>query len=133
MEADTKITVNKKAHPLHPAIRAVIENLADIDAIKFIRVTPGALVASNEVFGGKNVPVTKPNHPSAIGLSLILDEGREEIQFYEITSAQKGYGSKMVEAVMDALPENWKTFVVMDWSRGFWQEMQERHSRIFLL
>jgi len=64
-------------------------------------------------------PVTKPGHPTAIGVSLIMEEDREEIQFYEITSAVKGYGSKMVEAVLNALPKKWEAIVVMDWSGGF--------------
>ena len=78
-------------------------------------------------------PVTKPGHPTAMGVSLILEEGREEIQFYEITSAIKGYGSKMVEAVLKALPKKWKVVVVMDWSDGFWKAMRRRHKRLVLL
>lgn len=79
------------------------------------------------------LPVTKPGHPTAIGVSLILEEDREEIQFYEITSAVKGYGSRMVEAVLSALPRQWKAIVVMDWSDGFWKVMRRRHRRIMLL
>ncbi len=59
-------------------------------------------------------PVAAPGHPTATGISLILEEDREEIQFYEITSALKGYGSRMVEAVLNALPKKWKAVVAMD-------------------
>ncbi len=38
------------------------------------------------------------------------------IQFFEITSAVKGYGKKMVKAVVTAIPDDWKAAVVMDWS-----------------
>lgn len=79
------------------------------------------------------LPVTKPGHPTAIGISLILEEDRGEIQFYEITSAVKGYGSRMVEAVLKALPKKWKAIVVMDWSNGFWKAMRRRHRRIVLM
>lgn len=130
---ETKITISKKVQPLHPIAQVIVDNLAGIDAIRFIRVTPSLLLASSEVHEARKMPVTKPGHPTAIGISLIIDEARAEIQFYEITSAVKGYGSKMVEAVLNALPENWKTFVVMDWSGGFWKAMQVRHRRIFLL
>jgi hypothetical protein len=78
-------------------------------------------------------PVTQVGHPIAIGVSLILEEDREEIQFYEITSAVRGYGSKMVDAVMSALPKSWKAVVIMDWSDGFWKAMRRRHRRIILM
>lgn len=78
-------------------------------------------------------PVTKPGHPTATGVSLILEEDREEVQFHEITAAVKGYGSKMVEAVLNALPRKWKAVVVMDWSDGFWKVMRRRHRRLVLL
>ena len=128
-----RISVAKKAQPLHPVVGQITENLAEVDVIRFVRVTPGFLQASSETYGAKKLPVTTPGHPTAIGVSLILEEGREEIQFYEITSAVKGYGSRMVEAVMDALPERWKAAVLMDWSGGFWQAMRRRHNRIILI
>jgi hypothetical protein len=129
----TQIAVSKSAQPLHPVTKEIAENLAWIDAIRFVRVTPGFLQASNEACGARMLPVTKPGHPTAIGVSLIMEEDREEIQLYEITSAVKGYGSKMVEAVLNALPKKWKAVVVMDWSGGFWMEMRRRHRRIVLL
>lgn len=79
------------------------------------------------------LPVSKPGDPTAIGISLITEEDREEIHFYEITSAVKGYGSRMVEAVLDALPKKWKAIVVMDWSDGFWKAMRRKHKQILLL
>ena len=129
----TEIVVSKRAQPLRPVTKEIAENLAGIDAIQFVRVTPGFLQASSEACGARMVPVTKPGHPTAIGVSLILEEDREEIHFYEITSAVKGYGSKMVEAVLNALPKKWKAVVVMDWSGGFWKAMRRRHRRIVLL
>jgi hypothetical protein len=128
-----QIVVSKRARPLHPVTKEIAETLAGIDAIRFVRITPGFLQASNEACGARMLPVTKPGHPTAIGVSLILEEDREEIQFYEIASAVKGYGSKLVEAVLNALPKKWKAVVVMDWSGGFWKEMRRRHRRIVLL
>jgi hypothetical protein len=77
--------------------------------------------------------MAKRKHPTAVGVSLILEEDQEEIQFYEITSAVKGNGSRMVEAVLSALPKPWKAIVLMDWSGGFWKTMRRRHRRIVLL
>jgi hypothetical protein len=109
------------------------EAVGGIDAIRCVKVTPGFLVASSETSGARRIPVTKPGHPTAIGVSLILEEEREEIQFYEITSAVKGYGSRMVEAVLGALPRKWKPVVAMDSSDGFWKKMRRRHRRIVLM
>jgi hypothetical protein len=127
------IAVSKRAQPLHPITKKIVENLAGVDGIRFVRVMPGFLLASSEAYGAQTLPVTNPGHPTAIGISLILEEDREEIQFYEITSTVKGCGSKMVEAVLNALPKKWKAVVVMDWSGGFWKEMRRRHRRIVLL
>jgi len=128
-----QIVVSRKAQPLHPVTKKVADNLAGIDAIRLVKVIPGFLQASSEVVGPRRMPVTKPGHPSAIGVSLIVEEDREEIQFYEITSAVKGYGSRMVEAVLHAMPKKWKAIVVMDWSDGFWKAMRRRHRRIVLM
>lgn len=132
-EGQVRVAVSKRAQPLHPVVRQIADNLARIDAIRFVRVTPGFLQASSEVAGARMLPVTTPGHPTAIAVSLILEEDREEIQFYEITSAVKGHGSRMVEAVLSALPKRWKAIVLMDWSDGFWKVMRRRHRRIMLL
>jgi hypothetical protein len=129
----TQVAVSKRAQPLHPVVKEIADNLAGIDAIRFIRVTPGFLQASSESCGVRMLPVSKPGDPTAIGISLITEEDREEIHFYEITSAVKGYGSRMVEAVLDALPKKWKAIVVMDWSDGFWKAMRRKHKQILLL
>ena len=128
-----QIVVSKKAQPLHPVTREIADNLAGIDVIRFVRVTLGFLQASSETSGARRIPITKPGHPAAIGVSLIMEEDREEIQFYEITSAVKGYGSRMVEAVLNPLPKKWKAIVLMDWSDGFWKAMRRRHRRIVLM
>ena len=133
MAEKAQIDVSKKAQPLHPVTKGIAEALGGVDAIRFVRVTPGFLQASSEASGARMLPVTKPGHPTAVGVSLILEEDREEVQFCEITSAVKGYGSRMVEAVLDALPKKWKAVVVMDWSEGFWKAMRRRHKRIVLM
>ena len=126
--AETRIVISQKAKPLHPVTKGIAENLAKINAIRMVKVTPGFLCASSEVCGARQIPVTNPEHPTAIGISLIIEEGHGEVLFYEITSAVKGYGSRMVEAVLHALPKKWKAIVVMDWSDGFWKVMRRRHS-----
>lgn len=125
--------ISTRARLLHPVTKDIVDNLAGIDVIRFVRVTPGFLQASSEASGTRMLPVTKPGHPTAVGISLILEEDREELLFYEITSAMKGYGSRMVEAILDALPKKWKAIVGMDWSDGFWKAMRRRHRRIVVM
>jgi len=128
-----EIVISHRARPLHPVITRIAENLAGIQIMRVVRVTPGFLSASSETSGARRCPVTKPGHPTAVGVSLIFDEKRKEIQFFEITSAVKGCGARMVEAVVNALPRGWKAVVVMDWSEGFWEVMRQRHRRIKFL
>ena len=61
---------------------------------------------------------------------MIIDIAYKYIQYYEITSAIPGCGGKMVDAVLKALPQDWKGVVVMDWSQGFWEKMEERHKNL---
>jgi hypothetical protein len=79
------------------------------------------------------MPVSTPGHFSAVGVHLILDFIFDGIQFFEITSTVKGYGEKMVKAVVTAIPDDWKAAVVMDYSDGFWDRMSEKYDRIVIL
>jgi hypothetical protein len=134
LESKVKITVSKKVKEIHPVVKDIVENLAELEFIHFIRVSPEYLQASNEVTEGRiKIPVTKPEHPTAIGVCLIIDIAYKDIQFYEITSAIKGCGGKMVDAALKALPKDWNGVVVMDWSHGFWDKMKEKHNNLYIL
>jgi len=132
-EERAEVVISRRARPVRPVVMRIVENLAAIEAVRIVKVTPGFLSASSETSGIRRCPVTKPGHPTAVGVSLILDEEHKAILFYEITSAVKGYGSRMVDAVMSALPKGWRAVVVMDWSGGFWKVMRQRHRRIMIL
>ena len=62
-----------------------------------------------------------------------MDFTTNTIQFFEITSAVKGYGEKMVRGVMTALPDDWEACVFMDYSERFWDRMAEKYDRIEVL
>ena len=129
-----KIKVSNKVKEIHSVVKHIIYNLAELDFIHFIRISPEYLQASNETTESRiKIPVTKPNHPTAIGVYLIIDIAYKDIQFYEITSAIKGCGGKMVHEVLKALPEDWNGIVVMDWSHGFWDKMKEKHKNLQIL
>ena len=130
----SKILVTRAARVVHPAVDAIARNLAEIDRISIVRISPGFLRASSETTGGvSGKPVTTPGHPTAIGVSLILDPDLQEVQFYEITSAVRGYGGRMVDAVLRDLPGGWTGVVLMDWSSGFWERMEGRHGNLVIM
>lgn len=108
--------------------------MAEIDIIKYITIAKDYVKASSEITTGRSkIPITKVDHPTAVGVSLILELGYNVIQFYEMNSPVKGYGSKMVDAVIGALPEDWSAVVVMDWSGGFWDKMREKYDKLVIL
>ena len=92
------------------------------------------ILASSEITEGRvKIPITKPDHPTAVGISLIIDFAYNNVQFFEINSGIKGYGRKMVDAVFKSLPENWIGVVVMDWSEGFWKKMQKNYKNLEII
>ena len=68
-----------------------------------------------------------------MGVPLLLELDYKVIQFYEMNSPVKGYGSKMVDGVIRALPEDWSAAVVMDWSGGFWEKMKRNMKIIHIM
>ena len=130
----SKIRYIQKLKPVYPVVENIAHNLAEIDIIKYVTISKDYIKASSEVTTGRSkIPITKPDHPSAVGVSLILEIEHNDIQFYEMNSPIKGYGGTMVDAVMRALPEDWSAVVVMDWSGGFWEKMREKYNNLVIL
>jgi hypothetical protein len=130
----SKIRYVQKPKSVHQIVDHIARNLAEIDIIKYITISKDYIKASSEITTGRNkIPITKIDHPTAIGVSLLIELDYKVIQFYEMNSPVKGYGSKMVDAVIGALPEDWSAAVVMDWSGGFWDKMREKYSKIVIL
>jgi hypothetical protein len=134
VKAKAKITVARTVKAVHPVAQQIAENLSEVDAIRYIKISPDFLAASSEVSESRlKTPVTKPGHPTAIGISLIFEADYKTVLFYEITSAIKGYGAEMVDAVLRALPEGWTGVVLMDWRGGFWEKMREKHENLEIM
>ena len=132
---ERSIFVASNVKSIHPAVDRIVTNLCKIDLIKYVRVTKEDIYASNEIkiIGRTKMPISTPDHPSAVGVHLILDFVFEGVQFFETISAVKGYGEKMVKVVVTAIPDDWEAAVVMDWSGGFWDKMAEKYDRIVIL
>ena len=132
---DKSIFVASNVLSIHPVVDRIVTNLCNIDLINYVRVSKEDIYASNEIkiIGRTKMPVSNPGHPSAVGVHLILDFIFDGIQFFEITSAVKGYGEKMVKAIVTAIPVDWEAAVVMDYSGGFLNRMTEKYDRIVKL
>ena len=130
------IFVATNVKSIHPVVDSIVTNLCSkIDLINYVRVSKEDIYASNEIkiIGRAKMPVSTPGHPSAVGVHLILDFIWDGIQFFEITSAVKGYRERMVKAVVTAIPDDWEAAVIMDWSDGLWDRMSEKYDRIVIL
>jgi hypothetical protein len=60
-----------------------------------------------------------------VGVDLLIDVSTQTVQFYALTSAMKGCGRKIVEAVIGATPGDWYIAVPFDWSGEFSRRMSE--------
>ena len=124
----------RKAHSVRridPIFQDLAVGLARIPELRYIKIFPERLTASNILSqDGKKNPVVKVGAEGLVGVELLVDESTKVVQLYALTSAVKGCGRKMVEAVIVATPEDWQLAVVMDWSGGFWRKMAEEHPRL---
>ncbi|HID69160.1 MAG TPA: hypothetical protein EYP35_01565 [Desulfobacterales bacterium] len=110
-------------------------SLAHIDILQFIKIYNGRICASNLLSTNKKKkqPITKIGQEGVVGVELLIHPDHKSIDFYSLTSSQKGYGRKIVKSIVDATPEDWTIVVTMDWSGGFWQRMIEEYPQIVVL
>ena len=102
-----------------------------IPELLYIKIFPERLAASNVLSqDGKKNPVVKIGGEGLVGVELLVDESTKVVQFYALTSAVKGCGRKIVEALLGATPEDWQLAVVFDSSGGFWRKMMAENPRL---
>ena len=129
------IFVAGKVKTIYPVVDRIVRQLLEIDLIQYVRISQNDIQASNEITikGRTKTPISTPGHPTAIGVHLILEIDYNAIQFFEMTSAVKGYGERMVRAILTSIPDDWKVAIVMDWSGGFWEKMAKKYDKIVIL
>lgn len=99
---DSKIFKATNARKVHPIYLELAENLSHIDILKFVKIYNGRLLASNLLSENKKKePITKIGEDGVVGVELLINLSDKTIDFYSLTSSQKGYDRKM------------------DWSGGF--------------
>jgi hypothetical protein len=126
-----KILKASNVKKVHPIFKQISEALSNIDALSYIKIYNGRIIASNVLSkNGKKEPIVLVGELNIIGVELLIDVPNKIIQFYSITSSLKGCGEEMVSSIVNAVPEEWEIVTVMDWSGGFWQVMLERYPRL---
>jgi len=95
---------NVRKRKIHPVYLELAENLTHVDRLQFIKIYNGRLsnlLSKNK----KKEPIIETGKAGIIGVELLIDTEYRTVQFYSITSSQKGYGRKMVAAVVAATPD----------------------------
>jgi len=129
-DEETQVWVISRIKKLPAEIVKMAIRLSDLDFIKYVRICEDTLAASSENYPNRpKVPITKMNHETAIGIQIIYSTEYKTINFFDINSPKKGFGSKMVEAVFQDFSHNWQPAVAMDWSNGFWDRMKEKYRK----
>ncbi len=127
----------RKAHSVRsipPVFQSLAISLADIPNLRYIKIFPGRIAASNVLSDeGKKNPVVIVGEEGIVGVELLIDVPNKILQFYALTSATRGCGRQIVDAVVvGAMPEDWFLAVLMDWSGGFWEKMAQEYPRLSL-
>ena len=117
-----------------PILQALATSLAAVPELHYVKIFPERVAASNVLStDGKKNPVVKVGAEGIVGVELLVDTQAKVVQFFAPTSAVKGCGRRMVEAVVAATPEDWHMVVVFDWSGGFWEHMAEEQPRLMVV
>jgi hypothetical protein len=129
------VAVASRLNDIYPIVDRIVRNIVRIDKIEYIWIGHDRIEVSSEakLEGKRQKPVTTPGHPTATGFSLIIEFPLKSVQFFEITSATKGYGETMLKAVLDALDPDWEVIIVLDYSHGFWEAMAKKYEQVYML
>ena len=126
-----KIWVINRVKQLPIEILKMAERLAELEFINYVRICDETLSASSESYPNRpKVPITYMNHETAIGIQVLYSTKHNYVDFFDINSPIKGNGSKMVDAILKDFPKDWQPTVVMDYSNGFWEKMEEKYKNL---
>jgi hypothetical protein len=119
---------------IHPFYMELATNLSKIEFLKYIKIYNERIRASNYLSENKKKdPVVEIGGKDLVGVELLIDVPNKIVQFFSITSAVKGYGEKIISAVVSITADDWLIVIPMDWSGGFWEKMVAKYPRLIVL
>jgi hypothetical protein len=131
IENGEKIWINTTTKLVPKIIYDISKRLAQIDLIKYVKISNDTILASSEIKGKRVlIPVIEQEHETAIGINLAFYLEHKMMDFCVINSPIKGYGSKMVDSVLTDFPDDWNATVIFDYSDGFWDKMKSIYDKI---
>jgi hypothetical protein len=123
--------VRKNIHPLYMELAT---NLSKIEILRYIKIYNERIRASNYLSENKKKDsVVEIGGKDLVGVELLIDVPNKIVQFFSITSAVKGYGEKIISAVVSITSDDWLIVIPMDWSGGFWEKMVAKYPRLIVL
>jgi hypothetical protein len=121
----------RSVRTIHPVVASLATRLAAVPALRYVKIFPERLAASNMLSeDGKNNPIVTIGAEGLVGVELLIDLPNKIVQFHALTSARKGCGRQIVDAVVGAVPDDWFLPMLMDWSGGFWEQMAKEYPRL---
>lgn len=92
-----EVRLSKGLRKLDLLQEKMISNLSVIKSLHFIKVKPNAILISSEADGFHKNPITRPGHPSAIGIWIELDYSFKILEFVEINWVQFLWNDKFIK------------------------------------
>jgi len=92
-----KISKASNVRKVDPIYMLVAEGLSNIDILQHVKIYNGRIKASNILStNGKKEPITTIGLENVVGVELLIDAPNKIIQFFSITSSEKGYGYELI-------------------------------------
>ncbi len=83
-------------------------------------------------------PIATAGHPTATGISIRIDMKEKRVYFDELNSRISGAGVRMVESVLQSLPDHKYSVGAGSWSHTndssgppFWERVRKKHAEKF--
>lgn len=116
---------------IQPVYSHIAHSLLKIDALNHIKIFNNKIQASNLLSSnGKKTPLVHTGKKNVVALQLVIDSEEKTIEFTSVESNIKGYGRKLVFAVVEATPDDWTTGIAEGWINGFFRRMIEEMPKI---
>ena len=128
---DQEIWALKKIRHLDPVVKNVVKNLADLKELRYIKIKTHSIQASTELDPDKQKrPNTALYHESASSIHIVFDFDKKTMEFFEINSNIKDFGTTLISSALTNFSNDWKAVVVFNYNPEFWKKVMAKHPSI---